>query len=240
MTIRIDRTVIAPYAAADMYALVDDIAAYPDFLPWCERAEVKRGGEQEGGQSGAQESEQEGEEVWARLDIRYAGFRTAFATQNRHTPAERIQMRLAEGPLSNLAGEWRFIAIEAQRCRIEFNLHYAFSNRLMDAMLKKIFAHVFDHFVDHFIERAHARYRTINVEVVQVQADGAAPRAQTLRLPATATVGDALAAAQLAHSEAVSLFGRPCAADTPLGGGERIEINQPLRQAPQQMRRGRQ
>ena len=222
MTMQIDRTVIAPYAAADMYALVDDIAAYPDFLPWCSGAEVRR----------------EGEQVWAQLGIHYAGFRTAFATSNTHTPEDRIQMQLAEGPLSSLVGEWRFIAIEEHRCRIEFHLNYAFNNRLMDAMLKKIFAHVFDNFVDHFIARAHQCYRRISVEVVQVQ-DGT-PRAQTLQLPSGATVGDALAAAQLTHSDAVSLFGQPCAASTPLGGGERIEINQPLQQAPQDMRRQRQ
>ena len=221
---RIDRTVIAPYAAADMYALVDDIAAYPEFLPWCTGAEVRR----------------DGEKVWARLNIRYAGFSTAFATRNLHTPAQRIHMELAEGPLASLAGVWEFTEIESRRSRVQFNLHYEFSNRLMGLALKKIFAHVFDNFVDHFMTRAHAQHRHLRVEVVQAANVGSGAGAQTLHLPPGATVADALAAANLSADAAVSVYGKVCGMDTPLSGGERIEINQPLPAAPAEMRRQRQ
>lgn len=218
---KIDRTVIVPYAAADMYALVDDIAGYPDFLPWCASTDVRRSGDT----------------VEATLHIHYRGFRTSFATRNTHTPYSSIEMHLIDGPLSALAGKWYFIAIEEQRCRVEFNLCYGFSNRLLGAALAKIFAAVFDRFVDHFIEHAREKYRTISIEIVQAADSG--KNSRTLSLPAGATVADALAAAGLPYSDSVSIFGKLCAQHTALTSGDRIEINQPLPQSPQEIRRQR-
>ena len=218
---KIDRTVIVPYSAADMYALVDDIAGYPDFLPWCSSADVRR----------------DGDTVEATLHIAYRGFRTAFATRNLHTPSSVIEMRLASGPLSTLSGQWHFIPIEEQRCRIEFNLQYEFSNRLLGAALAKIFAAVFDHFVDYFIERAREKYRKISIEIVQAADSGRS--SHTLSLPPGATVADALTAAGLPYSESVSVFGKLCAPQTALNSGDRIEINQPLPNTPDEIRRQR-
>ena len=218
----INRTVIAPYSAADMYALVDDIASYPDFLPWCSSAEVERSADS----------------VCARLGIRYYGFSTAFATRNIHTPTGSIRMELTEGPLSALTGAWAFIPLDENRCRIEFTLYYKFSNTLMSAALSKIFSSIFDDFVDHFIQRAQTCYKKINVEIVQ--AADAGKSAQTVQLPRQATVADALKAVNMPYSDAVSVYGRLCGKDTVLSNGDRIELNMPLPQSPQQMRRRRQ
>ena len=40
----ITRSAIVEHAAAQMYALVDDIEAYPRFLPWCLEARVQQSG----------------------------------------------------------------------------------------------------------------------------------------------------------------------------------------------------
>lgn len=214
----INRAVTAPYSAADMYALVDDIAAYPEFLPWCSGAEVQR----------------DGAAVRARLHIGYRGFRTAFATRNTHTPHSRIEMQLAEGPLAALRGAWQFVPLDEGRCRVEFALHYEFSNRLMAAALARVFSKIFDRFVDHFIARAHDKYKKISVEIVRAADAGASAR--TLQLPPGATVADALAAVNTPYSDAVSVYGRRCGRDTVLSGGDRIEINLPLPNPPRPAR----
>ncbi len=218
----INRTVIAPYPAADMYALVDDIAAYPDFLPWCAGAEVTR----------------DAENVHARLAIQYHGFRTFFATRNTHNPNDRIYMELAEGPLSELTGEWQFIPLDAQRCRIELKLQYEFSNALMAAALSKIFSYIFDHFIEHFINRARSQCKKIAVEIVHAADAGA--QVQSLHLAPGATVADALATANIPYSDNISVYGKLCQQQTPLASGDRIEINQPLPKPPQEARRERQ
>ena len=44
---RVHKTVLVPYSARQMFDLVDDVARYPEFLPWCggtELLESKKGG----------------------------------------------------------------------------------------------------------------------------------------------------------------------------------------------------
>ena len=37
---KVNRSALVPYSAAQMFALVKDVEAYPAFLPWCNDAEV--------------------------------------------------------------------------------------------------------------------------------------------------------------------------------------------------------
>lgn len=244
----IRRVIIAPYAAADMFALVDDIAAYPEFLPWCERATVARDGEQ----------------VQATVYIAYHGIRTAFSTANRHSPPDSIRMALDKGPLSALRGEWSFVAIADDRCRVIFDLTYDFSNRLFGGVFKRLFAHIFDRFADHFITRAKAIYgdaaqNKITVEIADNpllpprRGDAVAPPSDA-RAAAShdvvprrvvvsdgSTVADALSlvGVDVDSVAAVGIFGRVCSANTRLSAGDRIEVYRPLPRDPRVARRAR-
>ena len=40
MTTHISRSALLPYPAQALYDLVNDVARYPEFLPWCSTAEV--------------------------------------------------------------------------------------------------------------------------------------------------------------------------------------------------------
>ena len=223
---QINRVVVAPYSAADMYALVDDIAAYPQFLPWCGGADVRRDGEQ----------------VEATVKIAYRGLRSSFSTRNTHTPPSQIVMRLQSGPLSSLEGEWRFCGIEPNRCRVELDLSYAFGNRVLAAAFSGLFNFVFDRFVDHFIARARAVYPAggrgkIEVEVALATAAQEPP--QRLALAAGATLADALAGAGVGAGATAGVFGRVCPPHTPLANGDRVEVYAPLPQDPRAARRQR-
>lgn len=225
----INRIVVVPHAAADMYALVDDIAAYPQFLPWCAAADVHR------------DSDGDGEQVDATLHINYRGIRVAFATHNRHQPPAHIHMRLKSGPLSALTGDWRFADLDARRCRVEFNLHYAFKNRLLAGAFSALFGMIFERFVDHFVTRAKTLYGTAGrgkIEVELVHTDANTP-AKQLFLADGATVADALAAGEIADAENVGVFGRRCAPTTALSAGDRVEIYRPLPNDPRDVRRRR-
>ena len=37
---KISRSAIVEHSAAELYALVEDIEAYPKFLPWCRETQV--------------------------------------------------------------------------------------------------------------------------------------------------------------------------------------------------------
>ena len=142
----VKKSVLLWYSAAEMYALVTAVEAYPTFLPWCERAEVL-GRDADG--------------MTARLHLHYAGLRHAFTTRNHHTPDQAVVMTLVDGPFSELDGTWRFLPIgaaEPSACRIEFELRYAFSGRALAAVLSPVFDRVANTFVDSFVQRAEQVY----------------------------------------------------------------------------------
>src|ERR1044071_9510400 len=65
----VKKSVLLWYSPHEMYRLVTDIARYPEFLPWCERADIL---------------EHRDEGVTAKLSLAYAGVRHAFTTRNAH------------------------------------------------------------------------------------------------------------------------------------------------------------
>ena len=231
---RARRVVVLPYAAEDMFAVADGIEHYPAFLPWCDKAEVKR-------EAAAADDSQK---VWARLHIRYFALDTSFATENTHRRPRQITMSLAEGPLSSLRGEWRFAAAGEGRCRASFDLEYQFGNRAMAAVFGKMFEAFFGKFADCFAARAEELYgangcaKFVNVEVAGAGADGEY-WSREVRLQKGATAADALkeAGAQWPREGRAGIWGRQCEPQTLLQNGDRVEIYAPLVSEPRSARR---
>jgi ribosome-associated toxin RatA of RatAB toxin-antitoxin module len=147
----VKKSVLLWYSPREMYDLVVGIERYPEFLPWCERAELL---------------EQQDDGVTARLSLAYAGVRHAFTTRNSHEVDRRVSMRLVDGPFSLLDGDWRFLPLAKPggnsegevACKIEFELRYAFSSVALEAVVSPVFDRVANTFVDRFVQRAEAVY----------------------------------------------------------------------------------
>jgi ribosome-associated toxin RatA of RatAB toxin-antitoxin module len=140
---RIARSAIVEHSAAQMYALVEDLEAYPGFLPWCTAAVVH---------------ERRPGATRATLTLRVGGLRHSFTTQNENRPDEAIDMRLLEGPFRRFEGQWRFVSLSPQACRIEFSLRYEFSSRALGKLLSPLFDGIADSMVDAFVCRAAQVY----------------------------------------------------------------------------------
>lgn len=140
---RIARSAIVEHSAAQMYALVEGIEAYPDFLPWCSAAVVH---------------ERRPGATRATLTLRVGGLRHSFTTQNDNRPGEAIDMRLLEGPFRRFEGQWRFVSLSPHACRIEFSLQYEFSGRALGKLLAPLFDGIADSMVDAFVRRAAEVY----------------------------------------------------------------------------------
>lgn len=148
---QISRHALVPYRPDQMFALVDDIASYPQFLPWCKTAEV------------LQRSEHE---AIARLQVHKGPLHARFTTRNRLEPPSLIRLQLVEGPFRTLEGEWRFNAIADKGSRVSLILKFAFANPLNAWLLEPIFEHTCSSLVDAFVARARALYgRAADVEV---------------------------------------------------------------------------
>ena len=145
----VKKSVLLWYSPHEMYALVTAVADYPKFLPWCDRAEIL---------------EETPDGMTARLGLAYAGIKQTFTTRNRHVADRRVELRLVEGLFSNLEGTWAFAPLgppgaeRSDACRIDFELRYAFANRVLDALVSPVFDKIANTLVDSFVRRAEQVY----------------------------------------------------------------------------------
>jgi ribosome-associated toxin RatA of RatAB toxin-antitoxin module len=139
----IERSALVTYTAAQMFALVNDIARYPEFLPWCIGARV--------------EDETELQRL-ASVRIARGPLRTEFTTRNMLTKDTQILMTLVDGPFRALTGEWRFDAIGERGSRVSFRVEFEFKNRLTAAALGAAFESLCGSIVDAFVARAQKTY----------------------------------------------------------------------------------
>ena len=133
------KSVIVPHACDTMFALVDDVERYPEFLPWCPRTRVL---------------ERNDEVTRARIDIDFHGLKTHFVTRNRKRPPHAMALELVEGPFETLAGEWRFKSLGEEGCRVELAIDYTLSSGPLEALVGLVFGQIVETLVERFVERA--------------------------------------------------------------------------------------
>lgn len=136
---KITRSAIVGHSAGQLYDLVQDIEAYPRFLPWCREALVL---------------ERAAGGTRATLTVGVGALRQSFTTHNVGQPGRAIDMRLVEGPFRRFSAAWRFSPLAAQACKIEFSLQYEFSSRALGRLLEPLFDNIADTMVDAFMRRA--------------------------------------------------------------------------------------
>jgi len=142
----IHKSVLIWFSPEEMFRLVTDVDAYPQFLPWCDHARVL-------------DSTDQG--MTAEVGIKMAGLKQTFTTRNTHVPGREVQMALIDGPFSNLSGGWTFnpVGDGSQRaCKVELNLHYGFSSAALSAVVGPVFDKIASSLVDAFIKRAEQVY----------------------------------------------------------------------------------
>ena len=140
---QIRKSVLVPYSVTRMFNLVADVPAYPLFMPWCGGAHVEPAGDGR---------------VRACIEIDYRGVRSGFATLNRYFVEDRIEMEFADGPFSALGGLWRFTALKADACKVEFELDYEFANGVLGRLVAPVFDFIANAFIDAFARRAEVLY----------------------------------------------------------------------------------
>ena len=124
-----------------MYTLVNDVARYPVFLPWCRGSEVL---------------ETSAADMRARLDLARGSFHRSFTTHNFLTPGAGITMTLEDGPFKHLEGRWRFTDLGPEGSKVELDMEFQFDNMLLDLVAGPVFEDICNSLVDAFIRRATA------------------------------------------------------------------------------------
>jgi len=126
-----------------MFAVVNDVDRYPEFLPWCIAARV---------------ADASDTELLASITVARGVLHTKFTTRNTLKKDTRILMHLIDGPFRDLEGEWRFDAIGDRGTKVHFRVEFEFKNRLTAAAFSSSFEALCGTIVDAFALRAQKLY----------------------------------------------------------------------------------
>lgn len=141
----IERSALVTFSAQQMFSLVNDIEAYPQFMRGCSAAKILQRGDNW---------------VEAELELQRSGFKQSFVTRNTLDEPHSMTMELIKGPFKKFHGKWEFQALSEQACKVRFVLELAFANPLMGMMLNSVFEQVATEQLQSICERAQQIYGT--------------------------------------------------------------------------------
>lgn len=139
----VQRSALVPYTAAQMFALVDDVESYPDFLPWCKSSEVHSRDE---------------DTLEATIEMQRGTISKKFRTRNSNDPPGRIDIALVDGPFRHLQGRWVFTQLDDAGSKVELNLSFEFASSMIDALLGRFFENTCNTLIEAFNRRANELY----------------------------------------------------------------------------------
>lgn len=134
----VKRSALVALPPKRLFALINDIESYPQFLPWCTHARVLSRTERE---------------IVATIGVHRGPLRGEFTTRNELEPDHRVTMRLVKGPFSMLEGEWR-ITPAGQGSTVELALRFQFKHGLSAMLFEHKFAETLGSLVDAFVARS--------------------------------------------------------------------------------------
>jgi len=140
---------LLPYTPDQLFALVGDVDAYPDFVPWINSMRTWNARTLGEGVTA----------VDAEAGVGFSFLKERFSTRVRRDAAgRRIEVTLISGPFRALTNTWRFLETGEGATQVEFDIDFQFKSRLLTALLTANFAHAVDRLMDCFEARAKALY----------------------------------------------------------------------------------
>ena len=136
----VKRSALVALPPGRLFALINDIESYPQFLPWCSHAQVLSRTDRE---------------IVATIGVHRGPLRGEFTTRNELEPDHRVTMRLVKGPFTMLEGEWR-ITPAGEGSMVELALRFQFKHALSALLLENKFSEMIGSLVDAFVARSRA------------------------------------------------------------------------------------
>jgi coenzyme Q-binding protein COQ10 len=133
-----------PYSAEQMFDLVADVKAYPQFLPWVIAMRVRK---------------DEAHETLADMIVGFKGLRETFTSRVQKERPDKIHVEYVDGPLKYLNNDWRFRP-EGDGCLVDFSVDFAFKNRMFELLAGQVFTVALRKMIGAFEDRARALYGT--------------------------------------------------------------------------------
>lgn len=141
----VNKSVLVEFSPEQMFALVDAVERYSEFLPWC---------------GGASVGYRDEHRTRATIHINYRGIKQSFTTENLKEPGQTMWVTLVEGPFKALDGTWRFVPLADHGCKVEFRLHYEFASKLLATLVGPVFNYIANTLIEAFVQRARSVHGT--------------------------------------------------------------------------------
>ena len=136
---------VLPFSAEQMYALVLDVANYPEFLPWCVATRVKSKDASDNGQ------------MVADMVVGFKLVKERYSSRISFEAPHHIHVTDIGGPFKHLETDWRFRS-HADGCEVDFNIDFAFSSTLLESVMGGLFTDAAHKMMQAFVTRAEAVY----------------------------------------------------------------------------------
>jgi coenzyme Q-binding protein COQ10 len=138
---------VLPFAPRQLFDLVADVPRYPEFLPWCTAARLRR---------------REGPDVEIdEVAIGFGPFHEKFVSRVVLTSDDPSRLAIEtvgiEGPFRKLSSRWTFQP-DAGGTLIDFSLEFEFRSRLLQHTVRMLFAEAVRRMVAAFEARAAQLY----------------------------------------------------------------------------------
>ncbi len=130
------------FTAEQLFDLVADVERYPEFLPWCIAARIKR---------------REGNVLSAELVIGFKFVRERYTSRIVLDRPRAIDVGYEEGPFRQLSNRWAF-ASDPQGCWVDFFVDFEFRSKLLDRLIGPLFEEAVRRMVAAFESRAVRLY----------------------------------------------------------------------------------
>jgi coenzyme Q-binding protein COQ10 len=141
-------TRVLPHAPEQLAALVADVRAYPDFVPWVTAMRTWNAREEAPGV----------DLIDAEAQVGFSVLKERFATWVRHDRNRHVvEVGLLSGPFRRLRNRWEFFH-DPKGTRIEFMIDFEFRSRVLDAMLHANFQRAVGRLIGCFEAEAARRY----------------------------------------------------------------------------------
>lgn len=132
-----------PYTPEQMFDLVADVRSYAQFLPWVSAIRVRSDSETE---------------MIADMIVGFKGLSESFTSRVHKERPHRVHVDYLEGPLSHLSNDWRFRSDGEGGVLIDFEVDFAFRNRLFEMIAGQVFDKALRRMIGAFETRAAQLY----------------------------------------------------------------------------------
>ncbi|MGP1952897.1 MAG: SRPBCC family protein [Arsenophonus sp. ET-KM2-MAG3] len=141
--LKINQSKLLSYSVEKMYNLVNDVSSYPQFLDGCVDTRILN---------------HTNNEMIVLVKVIKAGITNTLITHNILQNNKSIKIQLIKGPFHKLIGNWLFIPLSENTCKVELHLDFEFTNKLIELTFYQIFKDLTRNIIQSFTQRAHKVY----------------------------------------------------------------------------------